>query len=84
MFQQELPIIAAFLVFVTVLLIIDLVLFNKKAHSITVKESALMSVLWLPTWLLIYQRRSLERLNFWWLLGMLISGLALGQSLLVL
>lgn len=45
---------------------------------------ALMSVLWLPTWLLIYQRRPLERLNFWWLLGMLISGLALGQSLLVL
>jgi hypothetical protein len=45
---------------------------------------ALMSVLWLPTWLLIYQRRPLQRLNFWWLLGMLISSLALGQSLLVL
>jgi len=45
---------------------------------------ALMSVLWLPTWLLIYQRRPLQRLNFWWLLGMLISGLALGQSLIVL
>jgi hypothetical protein len=43
---------------------------------------ALMSVLWLPTWLLIYQRRPLQRLNFWWLLSMLISGLALGQSLI--
>jgi hypothetical protein len=45
---------------------------------------ALMSVLWLPTWLLIYQRRPLARLNFWWLLGMLISSLAVGQSLLLL
>lgn len=45
---------------------------------------ALMSVLWLPTWLLIYQRRPLQRLNFWWLLGMLISSLAIGQSLIVL
>lgn len=45
---------------------------------------ALMSVLWLPTWLLIYQRRPLQRLNAWWLLGMLISSLAVGQSLLVL
>ena len=44
---------------------------------------ALMSVLWLPTWLLIYQKRPLQRLNFWWLLGMLLSGLALGQSLVV-
>jgi hypothetical protein len=42
---------------------------------------ALLSVIWLPTWLLIYQRRSLQRLNFWWLLGMLVCGLALGQSL---
>jgi hypothetical protein len=45
---------------------------------------ALLSALWLPTWLLIYQRRPLQRLNFWWLLAMLISSLALGQSLLVL
>jgi hypothetical protein len=45
---------------------------------------ALMSVLWLPTWVLIYQRRPLQRLNFWWLLGMLISALALGQSLFIL
>ncbi len=44
---------------------------------------ALMSVLWLPTWLLIYQRRPLQRLNFWWLLGMLMSALALGQSLVL-
>ena len=46
---------------------------------------ALMSVLWLPRLgVLIYQKRPLQRLNFWWLLGMLISGLALGQSLNVL
>lgn len=44
---------------------------------------ALMSVIWLPTWLLICQRRPLQRLNFWWLLGMLLSGLALGQTLIV-
>ncbi len=42
---------------------------------------ALLSVIWMPTWLLIYQRRPLQRLNFWWLLAMLISGLALGQTL---
>lgn len=41
---------------------------------------ALMSVLWLPTWLLVYQRRPLYRLNFWWLAAMLVSGIALGQS----
>jgi hypothetical protein len=41
---------------------------------------AVMSVLWLPTWLLIYQRRPLQRLNFWWLAAMLVSGVALGQS----
>lgn len=41
---------------------------------------ALMGVLWLPTWLLIYQRRPLHRLNLWWLAAMLVSGIALGQS----
>jgi hypothetical protein len=41
---------------------------------------ALMSILWLPTWLLVYQRRPLARLNFWWLAAMLLSGLALGYS----
>ena len=29
----------------------------------------------------VYQHRHMNRLNFWWLLAMLISGLALGQSL---
>jgi hypothetical protein len=42
---------------------------------------ALLSVLWLATWLTVYQRRSLHHLHFWWLLAMLISGLALGQSI---
>ena len=42
---------------------------------------ALMSVLWLPTWLLIYQRRPLQRLNFVWLIAMLVSAAALGFGL---
>lgn len=40
---------------------------------------ALVAVLWLPTWLTVYQRRAMGHLQFWWLLAMLISGLALGQ-----
>lgn len=46
MLQEELPLIAGFLVFVTILIIIDLGLFNKKAHAITLKEAALMSAFW--------------------------------------
>jgi hypothetical protein len=42
---------------------------------------ALMSILWLPTWFFVYQRRPMQRLNFWWLMTMLLSGVALGQSL---
>ena len=41
---------------------------------------ALIAVLWMPTWILVYQRRPLTRLNFWWLIAMLLSGVALGQS----
>ncbi|HXF62699.1 MAG TPA: hypothetical protein VNK95_13840, partial [Caldilineaceae bacterium] len=41
---------------------------------------ALIAVLWMPTWVLVYQRRPLTRLNFWWLVAMLLSGVALGQS----
>ena len=37
-------------------------------------------VLWLPAWLLIYQRQPVERANFWWLLAMLVSALGLGQA----
>ena len=42
---------------------------------------ALLIVLWLPTWLAVYYRRPLQRLNFVWLLAMLLSAWALGQSL---
>lgn len=42
---------------------------------------ALLIVLWLPTWLAIYARRPLQRMNFVWLLAMLLSAWALGQSL---
>jgi hypothetical protein len=34
--------------------------------------------LWLPTWLTVYQRGSLARHRFWWLLAMLVSALAVG------
>jgi hypothetical protein len=42
---------------------------------------ALLTMLWLPTWLLVYRNQALQRLNFWWLVAMLLSGVALGQSL---
>ena len=40
---------------------------------------ALLVIVWLPTWLALYQRRSLRQQQFWWLIAMLISALALGQ-----
>lgn len=39
----------------------------------------LLVILWLPAWLLIYQRQPLHRVTIWWLGAMLISALALGQ-----
>lgn len=42
---------------------------------------AVLSVLWLPTWLAVYRGQSLQRVGIWWLLAMLVSSLALGQSL---
>jgi hypothetical protein len=41
---------------------------------------AVLVVLWLPTWLSILRRRPMLRLNFWWLLAMLVSAAAVGQS----
>ena len=38
-------------------------------------------ILWLPAWLLIYQRQPVQRANFWWLLAMLVSALGLAQAL---
>ncbi|MCB0121163.1 MAG: hypothetical protein KDE58_02905 [Caldilineaceae bacterium] len=42
---------------------------------------ALLVILWLPTWLSVYYRRSVQHLNFIWLLAMLLSAWALGQYL---
>lgn len=42
---------------------------------------AVIAVLWLPTWLSLAQRRPMLRISFWWLLAMLASAAALGQSL---
>ncbi len=41
---------------------------------------AIVSVLWLPTWLAAYQARPQSKVRFWLLLAMLISGIGLGQS----
>lgn len=38
-----------------------------------------LSIFFLPTWLAIYRGHSLERVRFWWMAGMLISGVAVGQ-----
>ena len=39
---------------------------------------AVLLALWLPTWLTVYQRGTLTRHRFWWLLAMLVSALAVG------
>ena len=40
---------------------------------------AILVILWLPAWLSIYRKQPLLRLNFWWLLAMLVSASAVGQ-----
>jgi hypothetical protein len=37
-------------------------------------------VLWLPAWLLIYQRQPLGRVNFWWLAALLVTALGLSNG----
>lgn len=41
---------------------------------------AFLVLLWLPTWLSVYQGQNLRRLNFFWLAAMLLSAWAVGQS----
>ena len=41
---------------------------------------AFLILLWLPTWLAIYQGQTLHRLNFIWLAALLLSAWAIGQS----
>jgi hypothetical protein len=43
----------------------------------------LLSLLFLPTWLLTYRQRSLESVQFWWLAAMLFSGYAVSQILVL-
>lgn len=38
-----------------------------------------LAVLWLPTWLNVYRRHSLDGLGIWWLASLLVSALAIGQ-----
>lgn len=42
---------------------------------------AILAVMWLPTWLAIYRRQPMLRLNFWWLAAMLVSAAAVGQRI---
>jgi hypothetical protein len=44
---------------------------------------AILVILGIPTWLSIYYGRPLQRVTFWWLISMLISALAVGQTMLV-
>lgn len=41
---------------------------------------AFLILLWLPTWLAIYQGQTLRRLNFIWLAALLLSAWAVGQG----
>jgi hypothetical protein len=43
---------------------------------------AILAILWLPTWLAVYTGQPLRRVEIWWLPAMLISALAIGQSLM--
>lgn len=40
-----------------------------------------LAVLWLPTYLTLYQGKSVDRLAFWWLASMLLSSAAIGSRL---
>jgi hypothetical protein len=40
----------------------------------------LLVLFWLPAWLLIHQKRPLERVNFWWLLAILASAFAISNG----
>lgn len=44
---------------------------------------AIVVILSIPTWLSIYQGRSLQRVTFWWLAAMLMSAVAVGESLIL-
>jgi hypothetical protein len=40
----------------------------------------LLILIWLPAWLLIHQKQPLERVNFWWLLAIFVSALAISNG----
>ncbi|RIK38302.1 MAG: hypothetical protein DCC55_21590 [Chloroflexi bacterium] len=39
----------------------------------------LLVILWLPAWLVLFQRQSVQRVNFWWLAAFLVAALALNS-----
>ncbi len=41
---------------------------------------AVLVILWLPTWLALFQRRVAPSLRYWWLFSILASALAVGQA----
>lgn len=51
--SREVPIIAGFIVFVIVMLVLDLKVFQRKAHVISIKESLLWTAFWIVLSLLI-------------------------------
>ncbi len=42
---------------------------------------AVLVLLWLPAWFALFRHRSMRGLNFWWLLALLVSAAAVGQSI---
>ncbi len=44
---------------------------------------ALLSVLWLPTWLAVYRKQPLRQVEFWWPVALILSALAIGQTALL-
>lgn len=40
----------------------------------------LLAILWLPAWLTVYQRQPVQRVNFWWLMALLVAALGLSGS----
>jgi hypothetical protein len=40
----------------------------------------LLIVLWLPAWLILYQRQPLQRVNLWWLVALLVAALGVSSG----
>ncbi len=78
---QHLELWAAFWAIVVVLLGLDLAVFNRKAHQVSIREAAIWSVVWIGLALLF-------GVGIWWLLGreqalMYLTGYVIEKSLSV-